>query len=65
MRILYYCWNENSSVDIQQAFTRLGESFVKVIYPLNNYDSDTNFESQVKQLINQQNLDCIGNFHSE
>lgn len=59
MRILYYCWNENSTVDIQQMFTRLGESFIKVSYPLNNYDADVNFETQIKQLIEQQKLDCI------
>ncbi len=59
MRILYYCWNENSTVDIQQMFNRLGETFIKVSYPLNNYDVDVNFETQIKQLIVQQKLDCI------
>lgn len=63
MRILYYYWNENSSVDIQQAFTRLGEQFIKVSYPLKNYDTDSEFESQIKQLINQQKLDCIFTFN--
>lgn len=63
MRILYYCWNENSAEDIQQTFTRLGELFVKVSYAFKNFDSDEEFECQVKQLIEQQKLDCIFTFN--
>lgn len=63
MRILYYCWSENSTEDIEQTFCNLGYFYIKISYPLNNYDSDVNFENQVTQLIQQQQLDCIFTFN--
>ncbi len=63
MRILYYCWNENSAADIEQTFNSLGYFYLKITYPLNNYDRDSNFEQQTAQLIQQQRLDCIFTFN--
>lgn len=63
MRILYYCWNENSAADIEQVFNSLGFFYIKITYPLSNYDFDGNFESQVIKLLQQQQLDCIYTFN--
>lgn len=63
MNILYYCWNENSSADIEQAFTRLNYSFVKISYTLSSYDSDPAFEAQIAHILNQYAFDCIFTFN--
>lgn len=63
MRILYYCWKENSTEDIEQTFCNLGYFYIKISYPLNNYDSDDNFENQVINLLRQQQLNCIFTFN--
>ena len=63
MNILYYCWNENCSVDIEQAFTCLHHSLAKVSYSLNSYDSDPVFEEQITKILNQYAFDCIFTFN--
>lgn len=63
MRILYYCWHENSAEDIEQTFCNLGYFYIKISYPLNNYDTDYNFENQVINLLSQQQLNCIFTFN--
>lgn len=63
MNLLYYCWNENSAADIEWAFTQLGHSYAKISYPLQNYDRDADFESQLHQILNQYPFDCIFTFN--
>lgn len=63
MNILYYCWNENSSVDIEQAFSNLGYSYIKISYTLNSYDTDPAFEQQMDQILSQNAFDCIYTFN--
>ena len=63
MNLLYYCWNENSSFDIEQAFSNLGYSYVKLSYALSSYDSDPEFEEQMEQLLHQYSFDCIYTFN--
>lgn len=62
MKILYYHWNENSSLDIEDAFSSLGYSYTKVSYPLNSYDSDSSFETKMHELLSSQCFDCIYTF---
>lgn len=63
MNILYYFWNENSSDDIEMAFSKLGYSCAKISCPLQNYDSDSSFEVQMQQLLKQYSFDCIYSFN--
>ncbi|MCI8530763.1 MAG: glycosyltransferase [Lachnospiraceae bacterium] len=63
MNILYYCWNENSAADIEQAFSNAGFSFVKVTYRPNSYDADPILEQQIDDLLHQYKFDCIYTFN--
>ncbi len=63
MNILYYCWNENSSADLEQAFCSLGFSFTKITCRLNSYDSEPVFERQVDDILRQYRFDCIYTFN--
>lgn len=63
MNILYYFWNENSAQDIEQTFLQSGHKYVKISYPLANYDSDPVFESQLEPLLRQSSFDCIFTFN--
>lgn len=63
MNILYYCWNENSSADIEQSFSRLGYSFAKLTGRFDSYDSDPGRELQIEELLRQYKFDCIFTFN--
>ena len=63
MNILYFCWNENSSSDIEQSFSNLGFSFAKISCHLNSYDSDPVLTQQINEILRQYKFDCIYTFN--
>lgn len=63
MNILYYCWNENSSSDIEETFVSLGHHYIKFTGSLSNYDSDMNFELQMQRLFLKHSFDFIFTFN--
>lgn len=63
MNILYYSWNENSSVDIISLFDEYGYTYKKITYPLSNYDSDMRWENLLHRDITAQAFDFIFTFN--
>lgn len=63
MNILYYSWNENSSVDITSLFDEFGFTYKKISYPLSNYDSDLKWENLLHRDITAQSFDFIFTFN--
>lgn len=63
MKLIYYYWGENSHNDIADTFLNLGHEVIKISYPLKSYDTDSTFETQIKQLIFDQKPDFIFSFN--
>lgn len=63
MNILYYCWNENSSADIEQAFSNLEISFAKITSRPSGYDSDPALETQINEILRQYKFGAIYTFN--
>lgn len=62
-RILYYYWNENSAIDIEETFQRLGCSYTKLSGRLCSYDADEAFEQTLETQLAKTAYDCIFTFN--
>ncbi len=63
MKILYYCWNEITELDIMDVFGRKGYEVDVDKTPISNKLRDLEFEDTFKAKIKSNNYDCVFTFN--
>ena len=63
MKILYYCWDEISEVDIIDVFKRKGYTFDIDKTPITDKLNDINFAEAFLQKLEHSNYDCVFSFN--
>ena len=62
MNILYYNWTEYAGEDLMKCFYNLGFDYTKIMYPITNYNHDSQFDKFIDSVIKENNFDLIFTF---
>lgn len=62
MNILFYNWHSNSEEDLCETFEFLGHYYTRFSHSIKDYENDSEFWEDCKQVLQTDNYDCIFSF---
>lgn len=63
MTIFYYTWTENSQIDMMEALMRMGHSVIKCHIPLQDYEEDEEFTSNLERIFLEHECEIFLSFN--